>query len=353
MPYFFQQKRSSQWEMVDDRQEERWLEAVYSNTALVTVLGDGGPISSSSQPSLMIRMLEALDVRPGNRVLEIGTGTGYNAALLSARLGDADVYSVDVDGGLIALARDRLAEIGLEPTLRAVDGEEGLPEFAPYDRIIATCSVPVVPWAWAEQLTPGGLVLVDVKRGGFGGNLVLLRRVVDGLMGRFLPDWATFMPMRHEGRPASAVPGATNTEVAETVTELDPEPWTNQVPWFLAQLTSSQPMSHGYVLDAVRGVPTHARLTALDGSWCTVSLRLEGHTHVVRQAGPLRLWDLVKAAHEQWIALDRPQWTRLGLTVERDRQWIWVDAPENAVARLGHAADPDVEVGSPASTPRR
>ncbi|MFI9379651.1 methyltransferase domain-containing protein [Kutzneria sp. NPDC052558] len=349
VPCFYEQDRNGRWERVDSSHGDRWWNAVYSNTALVTALGDAAmePISSSSQPSLMVRMLEALDVRPGDRVLEIGTGTGYNAALLAARLGDANVYSIDVNADLVALARERLASIGREPTLRVVDGEEGLPEFAPYDRVIATCSVPEVPWAWADQLVPGGLALVDVKRGSQSGNLVLLRRMAEKLEGRFLPEWAAFMPMRHEGRPTPLPAGSVDTTAAESVTELGAQPWTKKVPWFLAQLASAQPMTFGYVLDATGGAPSHARLTAPDGSWCTVALDAVEGAHVVRQAGPLRLWDAVEAGYSQWAAFDRPAWDRLGLTVRRDRQWVWVDDPANPIVRG------DVEGERAASTVRR
>jgi protein-L-isoaspartate(D-aspartate) O-methyltransferase len=342
VPCFYEQARGGIWEQVDEHQKERWLSTVYSNTALVTALDDGKvAISSSSQPSLMARMLEALDVRPGSRVLEIGTGTGYNVALLATRLGGAAVCSVDVDAEFVAQARERLAAIGLEPTLRVTDGEEGLPEFAPYDRIIATCSVPTVPWAWAEQLSPDGLVLVDIKRGGAGGNLVLLRRTEDGLEGRFLAGWAGFMPMRHKGRTDPARRAVSDGPVAETVTELPAEPWTNRVPWFFTQV--SCPMSYGYVLDLATSAPTHARLTAPDGSWCVVSL----DTRTVRQSGPLRLWDAVDTAHKRWDELSRPEWDRLGLTVQRDQQWIWIDDPTNLIAGL------DVEDERAASTVRR
>jgi hypothetical protein len=86
--------RRAGWHQVtgdDPARHDTWLDTVYSNTALVTALATGDDVqptavSSSSQPSLMIRMLEALDVHSGHRVLEVGTGTGYNAALLSHRL---------------------------------------------------------------------------------------------------------------------------------------------------------------------------------------------------------------------------------------------------------------------------
>ncbi|MGH3902732.1 MAG: methyltransferase domain-containing protein [Pseudonocardiaceae bacterium] len=196
------------WELVSASSpdtRERWWNGVWANTSLVTQLGDlsrwepratTGPTSSSSAPSLMTRMLEALDIRDGHRVLEIGTGTGYNAALMSHRLGQENVFSVDVDAELVDSARSRLAALGYRPTLAAVDGITGLPEHAPYDRIIATCAVSRVPWSWAEQTTEDGLILVDLKIRASVGNLVLLRREADRLEGRFDAGYATFMHLR-------------------------------------------------------------------------------------------------------------------------------------------------------------
>jgi protein-L-isoaspartate O-methyltransferase len=86
------------------------LELVYSTSTLVTAVvpnkyGSLVAVSSSTKPDLMVRMLETLDVRDGQRILEIGTGTGYNAALLAHRLGDDNVFSVDIDPELVSTAR--------------------------------------------------------------------------------------------------------------------------------------------------------------------------------------------------------------------------------------------------------
>ncbi|MBV9162615.1 MAG: methyltransferase domain-containing protein, partial [Pseudonocardiales bacterium] len=126
----------------------------------------------------MVEMLEALDVRDGHRVLEIGTGTGYNAALLSHRLGGENVVSIDIDPGLIQMSRRRLEELGYAPTLVAGNGLAGVPDHGPYDRIIATCAVPEVPLAWIEQLAPGGAMLINV-RGEVAGVLCLLSKQDD------------------------------------------------------------------------------------------------------------------------------------------------------------------------------
>jgi protein-L-isoaspartate O-methyltransferase len=147
----------------------RRLRLVYSPTTLVTELADyadrgvQAPVSSSTKPDLMIRMLEALQIADGMHVLEIGTGTGYDAALLTHRLGGPHVFSVDIDPDLITNARQRLDHLGYAPTLAAADGADGFAEHAPYDRIVATCALFAVPPAWIEQLQPGGLALVDIE----------------------------------------------------------------------------------------------------------------------------------------------------------------------------------------------
>src|SRR5581483_7309190 len=127
------------------------LARVYSTDTLVSAVRGSEAVSSSTKPDLMVRMLQALEIQDGMRVLEIGTGTGYNAALLCHRLRDQDVFSVDVEPELVATARQRLAAIGLRPALAARDGQTGWPDHAPYDRIIAPCAVPAIPWSWAEQ----------------------------------------------------------------------------------------------------------------------------------------------------------------------------------------------------------
>ena len=117
----------------------RSLAEAYANEAVVVQQRPAGivggdslelPTSSASQPAVVAAMLACLPDRPGMRVLEIGTGTGYNAALLCHRLGDAHVFSVDIDPQLVDAARDALAGLGHHPTLAAADGYLGLPASA-------------------------------------------------------------------------------------------------------------------------------------------------------------------------------------------------------------------------------
>ncbi len=120
----------------------RWLAGAYADAPLATRVRDGELITSSSQPSLMARMLQALQARDGDRVLEIGAGTGYNAALLAHRLGDAHVTTLDLDPEITEAARNHLAAAGFRPAVVTGDGARGCPLHAPYDRIIARHEAP-------------------------------------------------------------------------------------------------------------------------------------------------------------------------------------------------------------------
>ncbi|WP_017237937.1 methyltransferase domain-containing protein [Streptomyces sp. SS] len=176
----------------DAGRRERWLRGAYEDTAIATRVRDGELVSSASQPSLMALMLRALDVRDGDDVLEIGAGTGYHAALLCHRLGDRHVTTVDLDEEIAESARTHLAAAGHRPAVLAADGARGCPEHAPYDRIVATCEVPSVPYPWLAQCRPDALVLAPLSTG-----LVLLR-VSDGTHaeGRFLATSAYFVALR-------------------------------------------------------------------------------------------------------------------------------------------------------------
>ena len=139
----------------------RWRELVAANEPVViqvdeghTAAGDTGwsPSSSCSKPSIVAEMLDALEVRPGHSVLEIGTGTGWNAALLCRQVGSrGQVVSIEVDPVVAEGARAALAAAGYSPLVITGDGVEGYPEEAPYDRVLATAAVrETVPPAWLQ-----------------------------------------------------------------------------------------------------------------------------------------------------------------------------------------------------------
>ncbi len=180
----------------DTGRRAEWLRGAYADAALATRVRDGVLVSSSSQPSLMARMLSALRVRDGDTVLEIGAGTGYNAALLAYRLGDDHVTTIDLDPEITDSARAHLATAGYRPAVVTGDGARGWPERAPYDRIIATCTLDDVPRGWLAQCRPGARIVAP-----FATGLIALDVYDDGhAQGKFLPTPAYFVPLRGTGR---------------------------------------------------------------------------------------------------------------------------------------------------------
>ena len=141
------------------------VEQVYRDEAIITKRQDGVPISSSSQPAIMAIMLEQLALEPGHRVLEIGAGTGYNAALMAHIVGDTgQVVAVDIDQDTVDNARAHLAAAGYEHVqVVCADGGFGYPEAAPYDRIILTVGAWDIAPAWREQLIPGGRLVLPLS----------------------------------------------------------------------------------------------------------------------------------------------------------------------------------------------
>jgi methyltransferase of FxLD system len=152
---------------------DRGLEAIYRDESIVTKrTAEGMAISSSSQPAIMAKMLDLLDVQPGDRVLEIGAGTGYNAALLAhltTRTGR--VTSVDIDAEIVRRARRALRETQTRVKVIVGDGRAGHSACAPFDRIIVTASAPEIPAAWFDQLADGGRLVVPMNLRPAGGGI--------------------------------------------------------------------------------------------------------------------------------------------------------------------------------------
>jgi protein-L-isoaspartate(D-aspartate) O-methyltransferase len=136
----------------------------YADEAVAVQFAGGVATSSASQPSMMAIMLEQLDVRPGQRVLEIGAGTGYNAALLARLVGPTGaVTAVDIDDALVDRAAVHLAAAGVEGVeLVTADGALGHPPGAPYDRIVLTVGSDDVRPEWVAQLAPDGRLLLPL-----------------------------------------------------------------------------------------------------------------------------------------------------------------------------------------------
>jgi methyltransferase of ATP-grasp peptide maturase system len=324
---FVDRQRTGRYELLNgdeaDSQRE-WLEHVYADEPLVTQLDGSTWLSSSSQPSLMAMMLEALEITGTERILEIGTGTGYNAALLCEGLGSDRVTSIDIDAALVDTARARLHGLGYHPVLAAVDGARGYPGAAPYDRIMATCSMPQIPATWISQSSPRGVILVNLYRELGGGALALLTVDGDEASGHILPFHGGFMPTRTCPSPSALdlleahrdEPGQ-RTEATVPAAMLDDDSF-----GMLAALRLPGVQRLGLIPE---DGSAQTWLLGLDGSWARQDATDE---ETVEQGGPLLLWDLLEKIHQEWVALGRPGRPEFGLTVTAEGQHrLWHENP--------------------------
>jgi protein-L-isoaspartate(D-aspartate) O-methyltransferase len=230
---FQYQQRTGRWREVitrDPGPDE--LRLIYSDRALITRLGraEAGlsdiPLSSSSQPSLMAQMLE--DLRPGSgcRVLEIGAGTGYNAALLAHVAGPGRVCTIDVDRDILAEAWDHLRRFAeRQVLLKQADGRLGYATEAPYDRIIVTAATPDLEPAWLQQLAEDGILLAPLTLSPALSYLVV-GTVRAGVFHGRLTRAAYFMPLHSEGETGTENDSG---EVLPDALQTIPAPWAG---WF-------------------------------------------------------------------------------------------------------------------------
>ena len=199
----FLQKVEGQWMTISPTTDSEYLQKIYINTSLVVQVDHRGwPCSSSSMPSVMATMLEALKIKPGNKVLEVGTGTGYNAAIMSFLTQDAKlVTTIDHSAAseLSNVAKETLHALVGHVHVIVGDGFQGFPEHAPYDRILATASTPTIPEPWIEQLAPDGILVMDLQGTLESGFLVFTKNNHDeGGTGTFLKRQLHFMPLISE-----------------------------------------------------------------------------------------------------------------------------------------------------------
>lgn len=163
---------------------------VYRDQAIATKSLNGMFVSSSSQPAIMAIMLELLELKPGQRVLEIGAGTGYNAALLAHIVGETgQVVTVDIDEDIVESAREHLASAGFD-RVQVVCGDGGLgySATAPFDRIILTVQAWDITPAWWEQLRTGGRLLLPLSVIRGVQKLVAFERGSDSLVSVAVED---------------------------------------------------------------------------------------------------------------------------------------------------------------------
>ncbi|MFB9962127.1 methyltransferase domain-containing protein [Sinosporangium siamense] len=326
-------ERSGGYSVVNRAEDPvEWERQAGRNAAMVTQWDDGRhegrepgevPTSSGSKPSLVVRMLQELDVRPGHRVLDVGVGTGWTTALLSARVGAANVVGVEIDPEVAEAARGRLRRAGFGTPV--VTGDGGWAAGAPYDRVQVTFAVRRVPGAWVEQTRVGGVLLVPWDTG-FTDVQALVRLTVeeDGLARGAFVGTVGFMMSRPQ---RGGVP-------------VHREYFPSDVEWPDDTVESVTEVRHDELLDDPYGtaafvvglrVPEVVHSATAEGegmrvvyfyslrcrSWAVVFFQEEGRQRVL-QGGKRRVWDEVEGAFRWWMERGRPEVGRFGLTVRVD-----------------------------------
>lgn len=316
---------------------DHWLSIVYSDRALVTQFDDGTtswpragyrPTSSASMPSVVAGMLRALEPEPGQSVLEIGTGTGWNAALLAEIVGAAGhVTTREVDPGVTAQSRTNLRVAGYD-RVEVIEGDAATSPLGDrrFDRLVATVGVHIgqLPYSWVDRVRPGGVIVAPMRADMTTGPLVRFVVGEDGIArGRAVP-WlkVEFMDLRSH-RVASADFASLRWDDASAErSDTDLAPWVPLLAddhrWPIAV---ALPGCRYDVWKATEDRPGVAWLVdPLSGSWASVVGG--GRRFQVRQYGPRRLWDAAEAAYRWWHAHGEPPLSAWEWTITPDWQSI-------------------------------
>ncbi len=331
---------------------ERWLAAVYADNAIVTQIDDPfvperreapaprepdprhrgeTSTSSSSAPTVLAHLLELADLANGQRVLEVGTGTAWNTALLAHRLGDRAVTSLEIDPRLARTAREALRSEGYSPTVHLTDGYEGYPPGAPYDRITSTCGVRRLPPAWMEQLRPGGLAVCPWGLLEGAGVLARIECPGDGSARGSFHGGVGFVPLRTPEPPLRPVRDSGQQPDEYRLTQTDPVAPLMAFPSAFALSV----MVPGWRMRR-RWIGTGSGVWVCDqegASW--VRVYPYGTSWMIEQGGPRSIWDEFEEALELWEGLGEPEPDRFGLSVGADgAHRVWLDSPDGHGWRL-------------------
>jgi len=241
-------------------------------------------------------MLDLLAPDPNHQVLDIGTGSGYSAALLGHRQGDKMVTSIDVDSYLVQAARERLAGFGRAPRIEVADATGELPD-GEYDRMMATVSVRPVPRSWLSALRPGGRIVTTIANTSLLVSATLERGLV--ARGTVQPDPASFMRTRsgadYPARLDAVYAVAREADGDETrdLRGSIPNLWTDWELRALFELDSPGIENRSATYEDGKQV---VWLLADDGSWA----RADEDAGKVHQGGKRRLWDDLDRVRARW-----------------------------------------------------
>jgi protein-L-isoaspartate O-methyltransferase len=318
------------------KEPAEWLRRAYGPRYVITQVDDGAPAghqgrgrmatSSASRPDIVALMLQAGQLEPGMRVLEIGTGTGYTAALLAHRLGGGNVTTIEIDPQLAARARTALATAGYEGvTVITGDGAHGYPDGAPFDRVLSTVAAPRVPYAWVAQTRPGGLVVTPWGRAYKPVGLLSLTVGADGTAtGGLVNTTISFMQLRDQRIP--------RPEITEVVRDAD-TPEVSDTDLHASDVCSDD-ASFAIALQVPDCHFEYVPTTGDDGRWCVWFLdagtrswaRFDYQPGTQRwpiyQFGPRRLFDEITAAYHHWDHTGRPSAARWRFTVTQHGQRV-------------------------------
>ncbi|MCX5377658.1 methyltransferase domain-containing protein [Streptomyces sp. NBC_00091] len=321
---------------VDRRTDpDAWYGYADSDLSIVTQWDDGDhrgkgpgrvPTSSSSQPSVVFRLLAALNADDGMRVLDAGTGTAETAALLAHRCGARGVTTIDVDTVVSATARERLCAAGLYADVTVGDALAGHPANAPYDRLLCTFGVREIPASWIQQVRAGGVIVAPYGTH-YSSRDAALRLTVhpDGSASGPFVAGVEFMKARAHRTVWPEHTDYVTTWPSSTGTAVQPDQLADTDAEFTISLCVPGLTHTVYREDSGTRAAWFYSLT--DRSWACVRWPDEYGPGVVHQNGPRRLWDAVEAALAWWDERGRPGLTRFGLTITPEAATPWVDEP--------------------------
>ncbi|MFE9412330.1 protein-L-isoaspartate O-methyltransferase [Streptomyces sp. NPDC006704] len=315
--------------------EDSWRRAVWNtHRSLITQMDDGttpdaGPTkgnfsSSISALDIVFEKLNQLEVEPGQKVLHIGTASGYDSALLSEGVGSENLTTVEFDQTLAVWGAENLHAAGYTPETIWGDGLEGWKSSAPYDRIISTAAISSVPSQWLAQSKRGAVILAPYNTLFCYGGLLKLRVSAGIASGRFVGG-ACYMWVRSH-RPSNQlnVPDDKRQEASP----IDPEE--------ILGLGWPARFAVGlYVPDIAfthrgEGESKQVQLWDEDGtSVAIVDYDEWWHPESVTLYGERNLWAEVVQAYTAWRLADQPHFTRYGLTVDDVGEQLWLDDPYN------------------------
>ncbi len=316
---------------------DRPLKQAYADRAIITKVVDGVGVSSSSQPAVMAVMLEQLELAPGQRVLEIGAGTGYNAALLAHLVGPTGrVTTVDIDPDVAAQARTYLQTAGARRVaVVAADGGFGHREGAPYDRIMATASCWEIPQPWIDQLVEGGLLVLPFRLNGAHVSLALRKQgrelvSTSAAMCGFMPLRGAFGPA-HTQFPVDGMRVAADVELSASLRRSLTSTLSRERAAKLAFPRSQDARNTPLYYLSVQGKPVLLILRSVDDWGATPFGLMASPRSVISlpwlrpQRGKLTLFgvdealDYLRAALSRWQAEGRPDLRQLRVRVRPTR----------------------------------